>query len=170
MAKLMLRYEVPLSNSIPKVGEKAPTFTLPSSTGGTIDLAELAGRQRVVLYFYPKANTPGCTRQACGFRDTTTDFAEANVAIIGISPDPISKVTRFANKYKLKFPLLADEDHSVCDRYGLWQQKSMFGHKYMGVLRTTFIIARGGVIEYVFEKVKPEGHETEVLEAVGSRR
>jgi peroxiredoxin Q/BCP len=151
-------------STLPKVGETAPKFELPASTGQTISLDALTATQRVVLYFYPKADTSGCTKQACGFRDAATEYKKLGVVVIGISPDPIAKVIKFAKKYNLNFPLLADEDHAVCDRYHVWQQKSMYGHKYMGALRVTFIIARGGKIEHVFEKVKPEGHEEMVLE------
>ena len=146
-----------------EVGDRAPEFSLPASTDQIIDLAALAARGRVVLYFYPKADTPGCTREACGFRDAAADYAKAGVAVLGLSPDPIKRVKKFADKFKLNFPLLADEDHAVCDRYGVWQEKSMYGKKYWGAARVTFIIARGGKIEHIFEKVKPEGHEAEVL-------
>jgi peroxiredoxin Q/BCP len=148
---------------MPKVGDLAPTFTLPASIGETIDLASLVKKSRVVLYFYPKADTPGCTKEACGFRDTADDYKKANVTVLGLSPDPIEKVKKFVDKFQLNFPLLADADHAVCDRYGVWQEKSMYGRKYWGAARVTFIIAKGGKIEHVFEKVKPAGHEAEVL-------
>jgi peroxiredoxin Q/BCP len=149
--------------SLPAVGQPAPMFSLPASTGETIDLKQLTAVQRVVLYFYPKADTPGCTKEACGFRDTQSAYLKAKVAVLGISPDPIEKVRKFAKKFQLNFPLLADADHSVCDRYGVWQRKSMFGHKYWGVVRVTFIIGQGGRIEHIFDKVKPKGHEQQVL-------
>jgi peroxiredoxin Q/BCP len=156
-------------STLPKVGEQAPGFELPASTGQTVSLDALSKNHRVVLYFYPKADTSGCTKQACGFRDTADAYKKLGVVVVGISPDPIAKVLKFVKKYDLNFPLLADEDHAVCDRYGLWQQKSMYGRKYMGVLRTTFIIGKGGKIEHVFEKVKPEGHEAEVLEYLNQK-
>jgi peroxiredoxin Q/BCP len=150
------------AQSIPKVGSSAPTFALPNEDGSTVDLAKLKGKT-VVLYFYPKADTPGCTKQACGFRDTIGQYTKANAAVYGVSPDPVGDVKKFSDKFHLNFPLLADADHSVCEKYGVWQEKSMYGKKYMGVARTTFIISPKGQIEHVFEKVKPEGHEQEVL-------
>jgi peroxiredoxin Q/BCP len=150
------------AHSIPEVGSLAPTFTLPNEDGATVDLAKLKGK-RVVLYFYPKADTPGCTKQACGFRDTIGQYTKANAAVYGVSPDPVADVKKFSDKFHLNFPLLADADHSVCEKYGVWQEKTNYGKKYMGVARTTFIISPKGLIEHVFEKVKPEGHEQEVL-------
>jgi thioredoxin-dependent peroxiredoxin len=149
--------------TIPKPGDKAPNFKLPASNGQTIDLAETSKGKKVVVYFYPKADTPGCTKQACGLRDTMSEFKRQNVAVYGISPDPIEDVKKFSDKFTLNYPLLADADHSVTERYGLWQEKSMYGKKYMGALRTTFIIENGKVL-HVFEKVKPEGHEQMVLD------
>jgi peroxiredoxin Q/BCP len=148
---------------MPKAGDSAPTFILPASTGETIDLASVVKKGRVVLYFYPKADTPGCTTQACGFRDSIADYRKAKVTVLGLSPDPIAKVKKFVDKFQLNFPLLADADHAVCDRYGVWVEKSMYGKKYWGAARVTFILAKGGKIEHVFEKVKPAGHEAEVL-------
>src|SRR3954470_18102145 len=150
--------------SLPKTGTKAPSFKLPSSSGKTISLAEYAGEKTVVLYFYPRADTPGCTKEACGFRDALADYDKANVAVLGVSPDPVEAVTRFANKFHLNFPLLADADHAVCDKYGVWQEKSMYGKKYWGAARTTFVIGKDGKVAHVFEKVKPEGHDREVLD------
>jgi peroxiredoxin Q/BCP len=147
-------------SSIPSVGQIAPTFSLPASTGQTFDLADLVAKKRVVLYFYPKADTSGCTVEACGFRDAAADYKKAGVVVLGISPDPIEKVKKFAEKYTLNFPLLADADHAVCERYGVWQ--------HWGALRVTFIIGKGGKIEHVFEKVKPAGHEAQVLEWIRS--
>ena len=149
---------------IPKTGSKAPSFKLPSSDGKTISLADFAGKKMVVLYFYPRADTPGCTKEACGFRDALADYGRANVAVLGISPDPVEAVTKFAGKFHLNFPLLADADHSVAEKYGVWGEKNMYGKKYFGVLRTTFIVGKDGKIGHVFEKVKPEGHDKEVLE------
>jgi peroxiredoxin Q/BCP len=148
---------------MPKVGDLAPTFSLPASTGDTIDLASLVKKSRVVLYFYPKADTPGCTKEACGFRDTVADYKMAKVVVLGLSPDPIEKVKKFVDRFQLNFPLLGDADHAVCDRYGVWVEKSMYGRKYWGAARVTFVIGKGGRIEHVFEKVKPGGHEAEVL-------
>jgi thioredoxin-dependent peroxiredoxin len=148
---------------LPKVGARAPGFRLPASDGRTIDLKDFAGKQTVVLYFYPKADTPGCTTQACGFRDALADYDRSKIAVLGISPDPIEKVVKFATKFGLNFPLLADADHAVAERYGVWQEKSMYGRKYFGAVRTTFVISKDGTIAGVFEKVKPAGHEQQVL-------
>src|SRR5688572_25165776 len=150
------------------VGQAAPAFKLPSSTGQAVDLKDFAGKRTVVLYFYPRADTPGCTTETCGFRDTLADYDEANVAVLGISPDPVKDVTKFGEKFKVNFPLLADEDHAIAEKYGVWQEKSMYGKKYMGVARTTFIIGKNGKILHVFEKVKPEGHDREVLRWLGA--
>lgn len=151
-------------SSIPAVGKPAPKFTLPASDGRTISLDDFKGKQIVVLYFYPKADTPGCTKEACGFRDALADYDRAKVAVLGISPDPVKAVDKFATKFHLNFPLLADEDHAVAERYGVWVEKSMYGRKYWGAARSTFVIGKDGKILHVFEKVKPEGHDREVLE------
>jgi peroxiredoxin Q/BCP len=145
------------------VGSKAPEFSTPASTGKTISLSDYAGKRAVVLYFYPKADTPGCTKEACGFRDALADYDAAKVAVLGISPDPEKDVTKFAAKFHLNFPLLADGDHAIAERYGVWGEKSMYGKTYMGAHRTTFVIDQAGAIVHVFEKVKPEGHDQEVL-------
>jgi peroxiredoxin Q/BCP len=150
-----------------KEGSTAPTFKLPASTGEIVDLSALKG-QRVVLYFYPRADTPGCTKEACGFRDAIASYKKLGVPVFGISPDPVADVKKFAEKFQLNFPLLADEDHAVAEKYGVWQEKSMYGKKYMGVARNTYIISPDGQIEKVFEKVKPEGHDQEVLSYLGS--
>ena len=151
------------------VGKPAPKLKLPSSTGETIDLSDFKGK-RVVLYFYPKADTPGCTTEACGFRDAIAGYRKLDVPVFGISPDPVADVKAFAEKFNLNFPLLADEDHSVIEKFGVWQEKSMYGNKYMGAARTTFVIAPDGRIEHVFEKVKPAGHDREVLEYLQSQK
>jgi thioredoxin-dependent peroxiredoxin len=149
--------------SMPAIGKLAPEFILNSSTGKKIDLSDFKGKQIVVLYFYPRADTPGCTKEACGFRDALADYDQANVAVLGISPDPVDDVTKFGDKFHLNFPLLADADHAVAEQYGVWQEKSMYGKKYMGAARTTFVIGKDGEILHIFEKVKPEGHDQEVL-------
>jgi peroxiredoxin Q/BCP len=148
----------------PQPGSAAPDFRLPSSTGGEVGLSDFSGKT-LVLYFYPKADTPGCTTQACGFRDATADYEAAGVSVVGVSPDPLKPVEKFATKRDLAFPLLADEDHAVCEAYGVWQEKSMYGKTYMGAARTTFLIDGSGTVRKVFEKVKPAGHEAEVLAA-----
>ena len=147
----------------PAVGTAAPKFKLPSSTGETIDLASFAGKKTVVLYFYTRADTPGCTKEACGFRDALADYDKAQVAVLGISPDPVEDVSKFSGKFHLNFPLLADADHAIAEKYGVWVEKSIYGKNYWGVARTTFVIGEDGKIQHVFEKVKPEGHDQEVL-------
>lgn len=149
------------ASPVPSVGSPAPEFALPSSQGRDISLADYAGKT-VVVYFYPRADTPGCTVEACGFRDAIASYGNLTVDVLGVSPDPVAEVTKFAQKFNLTFPLLADENHSVCEKFGVWVEKSMYGKKYMGAARTTFII-KDGKVAHVFEKVKPEGHETEVL-------
>ena len=145
------------------LGKTAPKFNLPSSTGQQISLDDFKGNKTVVLYFYPRADTPGCTKEACGFRDALADYDRANVAVLGISPDEEKDVSKFSGKFHLNFPLLADADHSVAEKYGVWQEKSMYGRKYFGAARTTFVIGKDGKVRQVFEKVKPEGHDQEVL-------
>ena len=148
-------------------GVKAPDFSLPADDGTTVTLAGLKGR-KVVLYFYPKDDTSGCTKEACGFRDTWKDVQRAGAVVLGVSPDDIASHKKFKHKYSLPFPLLADTDHSVAAAYGAWGEKSMYGKRYMGILRTTFVIDGDGRISRVFEKVKAEGHAAEVLAALGA--
>jgi len=151
--------------SIPQTGSKAPDFNLPSSNGGNIALSDLKGKN-VVVYFYPKDDTPGCTVEACGLRDSFKEIGKLNCVILGVSPDSVKSHGKFISKFQLPFPLLADEDKKMCQDYGVWVEKSMYGKKYMGVARTTFIIDKNGRIAKVFEKVKPEGHEQEILAAL----
>jgi peroxiredoxin Q/BCP len=148
-------------------GDRAPDFTLPDQHGDPVSLSGLSGKT-VVLYFYPKADTPGCTTQACGVRDHRADYDRADAVVLGVSPDPVKKVSKFDDKYGLGFPLLADEDHSVAEAYGVWVQKSMYGRKYLGNERTTFVIGPDGVIREVFRSVKPAEHDELVLGALGS--
>ncbi|MCL4841737.1 MAG: thioredoxin-dependent thiol peroxidase [Bryobacteraceae bacterium] len=150
-----------------KVGSKAPDFTVLTDAGEKLKLGSLKGR-KVVLYFYPKADTPGCTKQACGFRDEMPSFAGADAVILGVSPDPVKAVAKFKEKYALPFILLADEDHALAEKYGVWVEKSMYGKTYMGVARTTFIINAEGKITHIFPKVKVEGHSAEVLAALAT--
>jgi peroxiredoxin Q/BCP len=147
-------------------GDKAPDFALPDQNGETVKLKDLRG-ETVVLYFYPKANTSGCTTQACGVRDHQGDYAAAGARVIGISPDEVKDVDKFAGKYDLEFTLLADADHAVADAYGTWVEKSMYGNKYLGVQRATFIIDAKGKIARVFPKVQPKKHDDLVLKALG---
>jgi peroxiredoxin Q/BCP len=140
----------------------APDFTLAADDGSTVRLADFRG-QKVILYFYPKANTPGCTTESCEFRDLKPQIEEKGAVILGVSPDPVKAVKKFRDDFDLPFRLLADEDHQVAEAYGVWGEKSMFGKKYMGVDRTTFLIGEDGRIERVYRKVKPAGHAAEVL-------
>lgn len=148
-------------------GTQAPDFTLPNQDGEPVTLSSLRGGP-VVLYFYPKASTPGCTTQACGVRDHRADYEQAGATVLGISPDPVKKVKKFHENEELNFPLLADEDHAVCEAYGVWVEKSMYGRTYMGVERTTFVLSADGEIEHVFRKVKPKEHDAQVLGALGT--
>jgi peroxiredoxin Q/BCP len=148
-------------------GDQAPDFTLPDQSGEPVTLSDLRG-QTVVLYFYPRADTPGCTTQACGVRDHAADYDEIDARVIGISPDPVTAVRKFADKYDLGFTLLTDEDHAVADAYGTWGEKSMYGKTYMGVRRATFIIDADGRIAKVFFKASPKTHDDAVLEALGA--
>jgi peroxiredoxin Q/BCP len=152
-----------MANSIPSTGQAAPAFSLPSSTGQTISLDDFKGKKMVVLYFYPKADTPGCTTESCGFRDALPDYNRADIAVLGISPDPVADVEKFAKKFNLNFPLLADADHSIALKYGVWMEKNRDGKMFWGVGRTTFVIDRECRVVHVFEKVNPEGHEKEVI-------
>jgi peroxiredoxin Q/BCP len=151
----------------PQPGDLAPDFTLPDQGGQPVSLADLRGKT-VVLYFYPKADTPGWTTQACGVRDHRPDYESANAVVLGVSPDPVKKVAKFDDKYGLGFPLLADEDHSVAEAYGVWVQKSMYGRTYMGNERSTFVIGPDGVIKDVFRRVKPGEHDALVLGALAT--
>jgi thioredoxin-dependent peroxiredoxin len=145
-----------------ETGARAPAFTLPDQDGNPVSLGDYAGKT-VVLFFYPKASTPGCTVQACGVRDHLPNYAEAGAVVIGISPDPVRAVKRFADKQSLDFTLLADADHAVCERYGVWAEKSMYGRKYMGALRATFVIDGDGIVRHVIPRVTPRTHDDEVL-------
>jgi thioredoxin-dependent peroxiredoxin len=147
------------------VGDKAPDFNLPTDGGGKISLKSLKGKP-VVLYFYPKDDTSGCTAEACAFRDATPDFSKVKAEIIGISRDSVTSHDKFKKKYKLPFPLASDEDGKVCEAYGTWVEKSMYGRKYMGIERSTFHIDGKGMIRAIWRKVKVPGHAVEVLEAV----
>ena len=149
----------------PKEGNAAPDFELASDTGEKVKLSDLRGRP-VVLYFYPKDDTPGCTKEACGFRDDYAQYARAGVVILGVSPDSPKSHTAFKEKFHLPFPLLADEDKKVLKKYGVWGKKKFMGREYMGVLRTTFLIGPDGKLLRIFEKVKPEGHSQEILAAL----
>ena len=147
-----------------KEGTTAPAFKTTDANGDTVSLKDLRG-QKVVLYFYPKDDTPGCTKEACSFRDAFATFKKRGIAVFGVSPDSEASHKKFETKYKLPFTLLADTDRSIAESYGVWGEKKFMGRKYMGVLRTTFLIDEKGKIKKIFEKVKPEDHASEVLEA-----
>ena len=147
-------------------GSPAPEITLKTDRGEPFQLSSLRG-QNVVLYFYPKADTPGCTKEACDFKADSTKFSKANTVIVGVSPDPEGAQAKFKAKFDLPFTLLADTDHKTAEDYGVWAEKSMYGKKYMGVERTTFVIAPDGKIKKIFPKVKVDGHAEEVLAAIG---
>ena len=151
----------------PKPGDAAPDFDLPASTGGRARLADFEGKT-LVLYFYPRADTPGCTTEARGFRDAAAEYAKAGVAVVGVSPDPAEDVAKFADKLGLTYPLLADADHAVCQRYGVWRDKTRDGKTSTGAARVTFLIDGDGRVARVFEDVQPDGHDREVLEAANS--
>ena len=149
-----------------ETGAEAPDFTLPDQDGSEVTLSNFRGSP-VVLYFYPKADTPGCTTQACGIRDHSADYEAAGATVVGVSPDPVKDVKKFHGGQSLNFTLLADEDHSVCDLYGVWAEKSMYGRTYWGALRATFIIDPDGNVAKVFPKVSPKTHDEVVLAALG---
>jgi peroxiredoxin Q/BCP len=147
-------------------GDKAPGFELSDQDGKPVKLSDHAG-QTVVLYFYPRADTPGCTVQACGIRDRSSEYADAGAVVLGVSPDEPAALRKFADKQQLEFTLLGDPDHSVAEAYGVWVEKSMYGKKYMGMQRATFIIDPKGGIARVFPKVSPKTHDDLVLKALG---
>jgi len=149
------------------VGEKAPDFSMATDGGGSVSLKDLKGK-KVVLYFYPKDDTPGCTKEACAFRDAMPDFTGIDAEIIGVSKDPVAKHDKFKAKYDLPFTLASDEESDVCEQFGVWVEKNMYGRKYMGIERATFLIDGEGVVRNVWRKVKVPGHADAVLEAVKS--
>jgi peroxiredoxin Q/BCP len=148
-----------------ETGQNAPDFTLPDQDGNDVSLGDFAGRT-LVLYFYPKADTPGCTTQACSIRDRRGDYEAAGAAVVGVSPDPVKLVKKFHDGKDLNFTLLADADHAVCDAYGVWAEKSLYGKKYWGAMRSTFIIDGEGVVRHVIPKASPKTHDDEVLAAL----
>ena len=152
---------------MPDVGDKAPEFELVNQDGEPVKLSDFAGRT-VVLYFYPKADTPGCTTQACGIRDAYGEFEEAGAVVLGVSPDDVASHVKFRNKYDLPFTLLADPDHTVADLYGVWGEKKYMGRTYFGVSRSTFVIAADGTVKRIIHKVKPDTHADDVLAILAS--
>jgi peroxiredoxin Q/BCP len=148
-------------------GDKAPAFTLPDQNGEKVSLSKLRGRT-VVLYFYPKADTPGCTTQACGVRDRSDEYERAGAVVLGVSRDPVERLAAFDRKHGLGFTLLSDSDHAVAEAYGVWVEKSMYGRKFMGMARATFVIDPKGKVTHVFPKVSPKTHDEEVLAALAA--
>ena len=147
------------------VGDRAPAFSLEDQSGKTVKLSDFKGKT-VVLYFYPKDDTPGCTREACAFRDEHSMLQKAGAVVLGVSPDSGASHARFAGKYQLPFPLLADTDHAISEKYGAWGEKSLYGRKFMGITRSTFLIDASGKVARVWPKVKVDGHVDQVLEAI----
>lgn len=148
-----------------EAGEKAPDFTLATDGGGKIKLSSLKG-QPVVLYFYPRDDTPGCTKEACAFRDQSKTLAKLGAKVLGVSTDDVASHDKFRDKFKLNFPLLADIDHKVAEKYGAWREKNMYGKKSMGIQRSTFLIDKDGKVAKVWKKVSVDGHDEQVLEAL----
>lgn len=152
-----------------EIGNKAPSFTLPQTADKDLSLSDYNGRY-VVLYFYPKDNTPGCTKQACGFRDDLPQFEQLDATVIGISKDSLKKHHNFTDKHDLNFPLLSDENGTVCEDYGVWVEKNLYGRKYMGIERTTFLIDPDGIIQDIWRKVKVNGHIDAVRTALEDKK
>ena len=152
-------------DKIPVVGDKAPAFDLPTFPKGRTKLSQFKGKQNVVLYFYPRDDTPGCTKEACGFRDEASQFHSADTVVLGVSTDTVESHQKFAEKFSLPFPLLADEDHAVAEKYGVWVEKNLYGKKSMGIQRATFLIDKSGKIVAVWPKVQVDGH----IEAVAKK-
>ncbi|NQX88947.1 MAG: thioredoxin-dependent thiol peroxidase [Halioglobus sp.] len=152
--------------AFPKIGNMAPAFTLPNQDGDKVSLKDYRGKKNVVLYFYPKAMTPGCTVQACGIRDSKKAYAKADAVVLGVSPDPRGKLIKFMDKQELNFDLLSDEGHKVTEKYGAWGLKKFMGREFMGVLRTTFIIGKDGRLKHVMDKVKTKSHHDDVLAVI----
>lgn len=155
--------------TVPAIGTKAPDIDLPSDGGGTVRLKDYKG-QKVLVYFYPKDDTPGCTAESCSLSENLSKLNKLNCAVIGVSKDSVKKHDKFKAKYDLKFPLASDEEGDVCERYGVWAEKKFMGRKYMGILRTTFLIDENGKIEKVWENVKVDGHTDEIIEALKEAR
>ena len=148
--------------ALPKVGNMAPVFTLLDQDGSKVSLKQFRGEKNVVLYFYPKAMTPGCTVQACGIRDSKKQFAKLDTVVLGVSPDAVARLGRFIDKQDLNFTLLSDEDHAITEKYGAWGLKKFMGREFMGVLRSTFIIGKDGRLKHVMDKVKTKSHHEDV--------
>lgn len=152
--------------SLPKIGNMAPAFTAINQREEKVSLKDFRDQKNVVLYFYPKASTPGCTVQACGLRDHLKEYSKLDTVVLGISPDPVPRLQKFIEKYDLNFDLLSDVDHPIADKYGVWGQKKMAGREYMGLIRTTFIIGKNGRLKHVMEKVRTKSHHEDALALV----
>jgi peroxiredoxin Q/BCP len=149
--------------AFPKIGNLAPAFSLPDQNGHKVSLKQFRDTHNVLLYFYPKAMTPGCTVQACGLRDSASELASLNTVVLGVSPDPVARLGKFIDKEDLNFTLLSDEDHAVAEKYGAWGLKKFMGKEFMGILRTSFIIGRDGRLKHVIDKVRTKTHHDDVL-------
>ncbi|MEQ8263210.1 thioredoxin-dependent thiol peroxidase [Pseudohaliea sp.] len=149
--------------AFPKIGNLAPAFALPDQDGNKVSLKQFRDDKNVVLYFYPKAMTPGCTVQACGLRDSSKALAKKDTVVLGVSPDPVARLGKFIDKEQLNFTLLSDEDHAIAEKYGAWGLKKFMGREFMGILRTTFIIGKDGRLKHVMDKVKTKSHHDDVL-------
>ncbi|WP_323814519.1 thioredoxin-dependent thiol peroxidase [Cellvibrio sp. NN19] len=149
--------------TFPKIGNLAPAFALKNQAGIEVSLKDYKHKKNVVLYFYPKASTPGCTVQACGIRDVRSEFEALDTVVLGVSPDAPTRLQKFIDKYDLNFDLLADEDHSIAEKYGVWGLKKFMGREFMGILRTSFVIDKEGRLQHVMEKVNTKTHDQDVL-------
>lgn len=149
--------------AFPIIGNLAPAFSLKNQAGNEVALKDFKGKKNVILYFYPKASTPGCTVQACGIRDTRAEFDALETVVIGVSPDAPAKLQKFVDKYDLNFDLLADEDHALAEKYGVWGLKKFMGREFMGILRTSFLIDKDGRLKYILSKVNTKTHDQEML-------
>ncbi|WP_439106884.1 thioredoxin-dependent thiol peroxidase [Congregibacter sp.] len=149
--------------AFPKIGNLAPAFSLLDQDGKKVSLKDFRDEKNVVVYFYPKAMTPGCTTQACGLRDSKAALKKLDTVVLGVSPDPVSRLGKFIEKQELNFTLLSDEDHAIADKYGCWGLKKFMGREFMGILRTTFIVGKDGRLKHVMDKVKTKSHHDDVL-------
>ncbi len=155
--------------SFPKIGNKAPVFALKNQSDETIKLKDYAGKKNIVIYFYPKAMTPGCTTQACGIRDIEKELAKRDTVVFGISPDPVGRLQKFIDKHDLNFDLLSDEDHVIADKYGIWGLKKFMGKEFMGIIRTTFVIDKNSRLVGIMDKFKTTNHHEELLQFLDTK-
>lgn len=155
--------------TFPAIGKPAPDFSLLNQDGETVSLSDFKGKNNVILYFYPKAMTPGCTVQACGLRDSSAELAATDAVVLGISPDPVKRLQKFIEKESLNFTLLSDEDHAVAEAYGAWGLKKFMGREYDGILRYTYLIDKAGKLQHVMDKVKTKTHHDDVLALIGEK-